>query len=193
MRGKTYKVAHRRRREGKTDYQQRLRLVKSGKPRFVVRKSVNNLTCQVIEYLPDGDKTLVSVNSKDVSKLGWKGNPGNLPGAYLVGLLCGVKAGKNKVKEAVLDTGLYVSTPASRIYSALKGAVDAGLKIPHSEDILPKDDRIKGEHIANLAKKLKTEKPDEYKKRFSVYIKNKIPPEDLSKHFEEVKKKILKK
>lgn len=193
MRGKTYKVAHRRRREGKTDYQQRLRLVKSGKPRFIVRKSVNNLTCQVIEYLPDGDKTLVSVNSRDVSKLGWKGNPGNLPGAYLVGLLCGVKAGKNKVKEAVLDTGLYVSTPASRIYSALKGAVDAGLQIPHSEDILPNDDRIKGEHIANLAKKLKTEKPDEYKKRFSVYIKNKVNPEDIPKHFEEVKKKILKK
>lgn len=193
MRGKTYKVAHRRRREGKTDYQQRLRLVKSGKPRFVVRKSVNNVTCQVIEYSPDGDKTLVSVNSKNVSKLGWKGNPGNLPGAYLVGLLCGVKAGKSKVKEAVLDTGLYVSTPASRIYSALKGAVDSGLQIPHSEDILPKDDRIKGEHIANLAKKLKTEKPDEYKKRFSVYIKNKVPPENLPKHFEEVKKKILKK
>lgn len=193
MRGKTYKVAHRRRREGKTDYKQRLRLVKSGKPRFVVRKSVNNLTCQVIEYSPEGDKTLVSVNSKDVSKLGWKGNPGNLPGAYLVGLLCGVKAGKSKVKEAVLDTGLYVSTPASRIYSALKGAVDAGLKIPHSDDILPKDERIRGEHISNLAKELKAENPDEYRKRFSVYLKNKITPEDMAKHFEDVRKKILKK
>ena len=104
-----------------------------------------------------------------------------------------MKAGKSRVKEAVLDTGLYVSTPASRIYSALKGAVDAGLQIPHSEEILPKDERIKGEHIAALAKKLKTEKPDEYKKRFSVYIKNKIPPENLPKHFEEIKKKILKK
>ncbi len=193
MRGKTRAVAHRRRREGRTDYRQRLRLLKSGKPRFVVRKSANNITCQIVQYSSDGDRTLVSVNSRDAVKLGWKGNPGNLPGAYLVGLLCGVRAGKIKVKEAVLDTGLYVSTPASRIYSALKGAVDAGLKIPHSEEILPKGERIRGDHIAGLAKKINAEKPDEYKFRFSLYLKNKVPPEDLPKHFEEVRKKILKK
>jgi large subunit ribosomal protein L18 len=193
MRGKTYIVAHRRRREGLTDYRKRLGLLKSGNPRFVVRKSVNNLTCQIIQYSPEGDKTIVSVNSGDVKKLGWKGNPGNLPGAYLVGLLCGVRAGKKKVKEAVLDSGLYISTPGSRIYSALKGAIDSGLKIPHSEEILPKDERIRGEHIANIAKKIKAEKPDEYNKRFSVYLKNKLPPENLPRHFEEVRKKILKK
>ncbi len=193
MRGKTYIVAHRRRREGKTDYKQRLRLLKSGKPRFVVRKSINNVTCQIVEYSKDGDKTIVSVNSNDVKKLGWKGNPGNLPAAYLVGLLCGSRANKKKIKDAVLDSGLYVSTPGSRIYSALKGAVDSGLKISHSEEILPKNERIKGEHIAALAKKIKSEKPDEYKKRFSIYLKNKISPENLPKHFDEVKKKILKK
>lgn len=193
MRGKTYIVAHRRRREGRTDYKQRLRLLKSGKPRFVVRKSVNNVTCQIVEYSRDGDKTIVSVNSKDIEKLGWKGNAGNLPGAYLVGLLCGSRANKKKIKDAVLDTGLYISTPGSRIYSALKGAIDSGLQIPHSEEILPKEERIKGEHIAALAKKLKSENLGEYKKRFSVYLKNKVSPENLPKHFDEVRKKILKK
>jgi large subunit ribosomal protein L18 len=193
MRGKTYVVAHRRRREGKTNYKQRLRLLKSGELRLVVRRSANNVTCQIIEYLRDGDKTIVSVNSKDVAKFGWKGNPGNLPGAYLVGLLCGQMASKKKIKNAVLDTGLYVSTPGSRIYSALKGAVDAGLQIPHSDDVLPKDERFNGGHIAELAKKMKSEEPDEYKKRFSVYLKNKVLPEDLPKHFDEIKKKILKK
>lgn len=193
MRGKTQVVAHRRRREGLTDYKQRIRLLKSGKPRFVVRKSINNVTCQIVEYSKDGDKTIVSVNSNDVKKLGWKGNPGNLPASYLVGLLCGSRANKKKIKDAVLDSGLYVSTPGSRIYSALKGAVDSGLKIPHSEEILPKEERIKGEHIAALAKKIKSEKPDEYKKRFSIYLKNKLSPENLPKHFDEVRKKILKK
>jgi large subunit ribosomal protein L18 len=193
MRGKTYIVAHRRRREGRTDYKQRLRLLKSGKPRFIVRKSINNVTCQIVEYSRDGDKTIVSVNSKDIEKLGWKGNPGNLPGAYLVGLLCGSRANKKKIKDAVLDSGLYISTPGSRIYSALKGAIDSGLQIPHSEDILPKNERIKGEHIAALAKKLKSENPGEYKKRFSLYLKSKVTPENLPKHFDEVKKKILKK
>ena len=193
MRGKTYIVAHRRRRKGLTDYKQRLRLLKSGKLRFVVRRTINNVTCQIVEYSQDGDKTLVSVNSKDVAKLGWKGNPGNLPGAYLVGLLCGQMAGKKKVKDAVLDTGLYVSTPGSRIYSALKGVVDAGIQIPHSEEIFPKNERLNGTHVAELARKLKTEKPDEYKSRFSLYLKNKLNPEDLPKHFDEIKKKILKK
>jgi len=193
MRGKTYIVAHRRRRKGLTDYKQRLRLLKSGKPRFVVRKSLNNMTCQIIEYSHDVDKTLVSVNSKDIEKFGWKGNTGNLSSAYLVGLLCGLLAKKKKIKDAVLDSGLYVSTPGSRIYSALRGAIDSGLQIPHSEDILPKSERIRGEHIASLAKKLKSENPNEYKKRFSVYLKNKVPPETLPKHFDTVKKKILKK
>jgi large subunit ribosomal protein L18 len=193
MRGKTYIVAHRRRREGKTDYRQRLRLMKSGKPRFVVRKSLNNVTCQIIEYSPDGDRTLVSVNSGDIAKLGWKGHSGNLPSAYLTGLLCGTKAGKMKVKQAVLDAGLYISTPASRIYAALKGALDAGLEIPHSEEILPKEERIRGEHIAAFAGKLKSENPDEYRKRFSAYLRNKILPETIPKHFDEVRKKIVKK
>jgi hypothetical protein len=33
------------------------------------------------------------------------------------------------------------------LYAALKGAIDAGLKIPYNEEILPSEDRIKGEHI----------------------------------------------
>lgn len=188
-----YVVAHRRRRKELTDYRHRLTILKSKKPRLVVRRSINNMTCQIIEYSRDGDKTIVSVNSKNLSKFGWKGNPGNLPGSYLVGLLCGVEAHKKKIKNVVLDSGLFVSTPGSRIYSALKGAIDSGLEIPHSDGILPKEDRIKGAHIAELAKKMKSENPKEYEKRFSAYLKNKTPPENLPKHFDEVKKKILKK
>ncbi|MGM0388528.1 MAG: 50S ribosomal protein L18, partial [Natrinema limicola] len=37
--GPRYKVPMRRRREVRTDYHQRLRLLKSGKPRLVARKS----------------------------------------------------------------------------------------------------------------------------------------------------------
>jgi hypothetical protein len=35
----------------------------------------------------------------------------------------------------------------SRIYAALKGAVDAGLEIPYNPEVLPDDSRISGEHI----------------------------------------------
>ena len=97
-RGKKTVVPHRRRRELKTDYHKRFRLLKSGNPRIVVRKSVKNISCQVVEYQPSGDKTLFSADSKELKKLGWNAGAGNIPAAYLTGLLCGTRA-KGKIKE----------------------------------------------------------------------------------------------
>ncbi|MBL7206391.1 MAG: 50S ribosomal protein L18 [Candidatus Aenigmarchaeota archaeon] len=185
----TYKMAHRRRREKKTDYKLRFRLLKSGKLRFVIRKSNNNISCQLIEHDSKGDKILASVSNKDIKKLGWKGHGGSIPSAYLVGRLC---ASKEKGKDAILDMGLQRSTKGSRIYAAVKGAIDAGLNIPCSKDILPNDKRAKGDHIVQFALKLKKENPDKYKKDFSVYLKAGLNPEDLAKHLEEILAKIKK-
>jgi len=185
-------VPHRRRREQRTDYRQRLRLLKSRKPRFVVRASVNSITCQIVSHDPKGDRTLVSATSLELKKHGWKGHSGNLPSAYLTGFLACQKAKKHKVKEAILDMGLHISVKGSRIYASLKGAIDSGLEIPHSADILPSEERIKGGHISKYAELLKKEKPQEYEKRFSQYIKGSLPPEDLPRHFEEVKAKLAK-
>ena len=140
-------IKHRRRREQKTDYRKRLGLVKSGKVRLVIRKSLDNMRIQFVEYTPQGDVTLVSVLSNQLKKLGWNNSSGNLPASYLTGYLAGKKALQKKIKEAILDTGLQTSTKGSRIYAALKGVVDAGVNIPHSKDILPEEKRIKGSHI----------------------------------------------
>jgi large subunit ribosomal protein L18 len=192
QRFKTRKTQHRRRREGRTNYVQRLSLLKSGQPRLVIRRSANNIVCQVIKHDTKGDKTLFTVSAKDLKKAGWKAHCGSIPAAYLIGLICGAEAKGKKVHEAVLDMGLHTSTKGSRIYAAVKGVVDGGLKVPHSEEILPDKARISGKHIADYATKLKSGKPQVYKKQFSLYIKNKITPEDIVKHFEEIKKKILK-
>jgi len=184
-------VPHRRRREAKTDYRARLKLLKSSRPRFIVRKSSNSITCQVASYGTAGDRIIVSVNSMHVKKSGWKGHTGNLPAAYLTGYLCGLNAKKSGISEAVLDTGLYKSTKGSRLYAALKGVLDAGINIPHSVDVLPADDRISGKHIAVYAEKLKKENPEKYGKIFSDYIKNKLPPESLPAHFSSVKQKLF--
>jgi large subunit ribosomal protein L18 len=148
-------LPHRRKREGKTDYRLRLRLLKSGKPRLVVRKSLKNITCQIVRYEVEGDRTIVSSHSGELKKFGWKFHGGNIPSAYLTGLLCAEKAKKHRINNAVLDIGLYTSTPGNRLYSALKGAVDGGLEIPHSGEILPKPERFAGKHIAEYNKKLK--------------------------------------
>lgn len=192
VRRKVRRIPHRRRREKKTDYRLRLRLLKSGKSRFAIRRTSNNLTCQIVKYSQNGDNIIVSVNSSHLRKIGWKGHTGNVTAAYLTGLLCGEKAKKLKINEAVLDIGLHTSTKGSRIYAALKGALDSGLKIPHSPDILPPEERVSGKHIADYAAKIKKEGQAKYKKIFSSYLKNKIPPETVPAHFATIKKKIAK-
>jgi large subunit ribosomal protein L18 len=184
------RLPHRRKREGKTDYHLRLRLLKSKKTRFVVRRSVGNMICQLINYDARGDKVLVSADSKELASYGWKGGTGNIPAAYLTGLLCAQKAKKHKTKHAILDIGLFKSTPGSRIYATLKGALDGGLEIPHSEDVLPKEDRLSGKHIAGHALLLK-KSPTRYNSYFSGYAKRKSVPEDMEKAFNSAKKKIM--
>ncbi len=186
--GPTYRVPFRRRREGKTNYRKRLKLLLSGKPRLVVRKSNQHILAQIVVYDPKGDRTIVSAHSNELrKKYGWKGNTKNLPACYLVGLLIGFKSLKKGIKEAILDIGLTPATKGGRVFAVLKGAVDAGLKVPYGEEILPSEDRIRGEHIARYAEML----GEEAKKRFSLYYERGLDPRDLPKHFEEVKQKIL--
>jgi len=156
-----YIMKLKRRIENKTDYKKRLALIKSGKARLVIRKSLSNISVQFIEFNPEGDKTLASAFSAELKKFGWE-KTGNVSGAYLTGFLAGKKAKSKKINEAILDLGLQTSTKGSRLYAALKGVLDSGINVSHSEEILPDENRIKGKHIS----------------------------EDLEKKFEDVKKKI---
>ncbi len=145
--GPTYVMKYRRRRKGLTNYNKRLKLLKSGKPRFVVRVSNNSTICQVVEYKPDGDNTLISFDSLKLKNYDYKGHTGNVTAAYFAGFACGLISIKKGIKEVILDTGLHRLTKGCRIYAALKGAVDAGLKIPHNEKVFPQERRIQGYHI----------------------------------------------
>lgn len=186
----TYTLPFRRKVSGKTNYRSRMKLLLSGKPRLVARLSSKNAVAQLVETRPEGDKILVSASSKQLAKLGWKANTGNISAAYLVGLMLAKKASKAKIEEAVLDIGFQTSIHGSRLYALLKGLVDGGLDIPHSEEIFPSDDRVAGKHIAAHAKELKSKDSEKYKKYFSAYLKGGINPEELDKHFEATKKKV---
>ena len=52
-------------------------------------------------------------------------------------------------EEAVLDVGLAATPVGGRVFAALKGMVDAGLEVPHGEQVLPEEDRINGAHIGD--------------------------------------------
>ena len=137
-------LTYKRKRQGKTNYKKRLALLKSNKPRFVVRRFSNSILAQIVIYKPSGDQVIVTARSNNLKKLGWAHHKGNLSAAYLTGTLCAKKAKEKDIQEAILDMGNHISVKGSAVYSALKGAIDAGLKIKHSKEVLPSEDRIKG-------------------------------------------------
>src|SRR5208337_122220 len=84
--GSRYFVPFRRRREGKTDYYQRTRLVVADAPRMVVRKTNRHIIVQLVVAEMDGDRTLVAANSAELETYGYKGSMSNTPAAYLTGI-----------------------------------------------------------------------------------------------------------
>ncbi|MEM2937429.1 MAG: 50S ribosomal protein L18 [Candidatus Bathyarchaeia archaeon] len=186
-----YCVPYRRKREGKTNYRKRKATVISGKPRLVVRGTLKNVTAQIVVAKPHGDEILVSAHSRELLKnYGWRAPRGNLSAAYLTGLLCGLKAKAKGIKEAILDIGLHSPSKGSRVFAVLKGVLDAGLNMPHNEEKLPDEKRIRGEHIANYAKTLSAN-TEKYLSTFSKYLESKVPPESLPQHFAEVKEAVI--
>jgi large subunit ribosomal protein L18 len=141
----------RRRREARTNYHQRLRLLKSGKPRLVARKSNRHVRAQLILTGPQGDQTIASATSEDLAEYGWEAPTGNLPAAYLTGLLAGKRAVEAGLESAVLDIGLNTATPGNKVFAVQEGVIDAGLEVPHNDEVFADWERTRGEHIAEYA------------------------------------------
>lgn len=152
------KTPRRRRLEGKTDYKLRLEILKSGRLRLVIRKSNRYITAQIVDSEDAQDKILVGFNSKLLLTKGWpeemSGSLKSLPAAYLTGFVLGKMALKSKIQEAIVDMGMYRNVPNSKIYAVIRGARDAGLEIPCSEEVLPKLENIKNEKIAKIFDKI---------------------------------------
>jgi large subunit ribosomal protein L18 len=149
--GARYFVPFRRRKEGRTDYYARLKLLLSDTPRMVVRKTNRQVIIQLVVPEVEGDRTLVSAYSKELVELGYQGSTSSTPAAYLTGMLFAKKALAAGYDEAILDIGLARAQKGARVFAALKGAVEAGLEVPHGEEILPEDERTSGAVIAEYA------------------------------------------
>ena len=189
--GASYRVQFRRRREGKTDYKARKALVMSRLPRVVTRASLKHINVQVIEATPTGDKVIASANSQELKKYKWQAACGNVPSAYLTGLLCGVRAVDKGVKKAVADIGLHQPTKGARIFASLRGFVDTGVEVPHSMEKLPDEKRLVGQHIANYAKDMASSDTQLFEKTFSKYLKSNLSPEKIPEYFNATKTNIV--
>lgn len=145
--GPRYRVAFRRRREGRTDYRTRLALIKSRKTRVVVRRGSRTITVQFVDFNEKGDIVRAAATSHDLEQHGWAKGTTATPAAYLTGLLAGSRAKALGIGEAVLDLGRAQPVKGGRLFAALKGVLDAGVAVPHDAKVLPDPKRLQGEHL----------------------------------------------
>ena len=160
--GRNQRLRFKRRRNAETDYHRRSRMLRGGVPRAVVRVSNTQVTCQLVAYEPEGDRVLESITGKSlVDSHKWPPDASrkSVPACYLAGFAMATSAISSGHSQAIMDIGLAASSSGNRAYAALKGMIDAGMEIPHSEDVLPSEERINGEHIGDgIAKAVATTK-----------------------------------
>lgn len=223
---KRFQVKFRRRREGKTDFYARKRLVvqdknkyNTPKYRMIVRFSNTDICCQIAYSRLEGDYIVCAAYSHELPRYGVKVGLTNYAAAYCTGLLLARrilnKFNLDKIYEGTtevdgeyfceedkddapgafrccLDVGLARTSTGAKVFAAMKGAVDGGLDIPHSEKRFPGYDNeskelnaevhrnhIFGIHVANYMKSLQEEDEEAYKRQFSRFIKNKVTADSM--------------
>jgi large subunit ribosomal protein L18 len=162
--------------------------IKSSTARLVVRNSNKGVQAQVILFEPKGDRTVACANSKELEEFGWLAQS-NTPTAYLVGLMAGMRAKKKGISEFHLDIGLSSPTKGRILFAAAYGAKDAGLSA-NIGDGLVDSKRIKGEHISEYAKMLKSQDPAKFARLFGRYVAKSIDVMALPALFEKTKERI---
>jgi len=236
---KRFQVKYRRRREGKTDYRARRRLVtqdknkyNSPKYRLVVRFSNKDICAQIIYSRINGDYVMAAAYGHELPRYGVKAGLTNYASAYAVGLLLsrrlltklkladrypGLKEATGaifNVEElpdgprpftALLDVGLVRTSTGHRVFAVMKGAVDGGLHIPHTEKRFPgynKEDkkfdaaelkkRIFGGHVADYMKSLQGSDQEAYQVHFSRFIKEGVKAEGIEEMYKKAHAAIRK-
>jgi len=228
---KRYQVKFKRRRQGKTNYARRRKLLKRDKNKYdtpkyrlVVRITNTRVITQIVNATLTGDEITCAAYSDELTRYGVKLGHKNYAAAYCTGLLLarrvlqqfGLDKKYGGVTEvtgewhenvpeedddpnpltAYLDIGLARASTGANIFAVLKGAVDGGLNVPHSErrfrgwDSSANDgegdydpevhrDSIFGKPVADYMRLLKEENEEAYQKQFSRYIKEGINADDL--------------
>jgi len=145
------KVSKRRRKENKTDYLNRIKLLKSNIPRVVFRKTNKYLIVQYVESKNAQDTIKIGITTKDLSKYGWpnefKGSLKSIPASYLIGFLMAKKISKEKLEKPIIDFGMARTLHKTKIYGFIKGLMDGGIHVSDKENIFPEEDRIKGKSL----------------------------------------------
>lgn len=136
---RNFKVKLRRRREGKTDYQQRRNLLRQDvnkfgavKSRLVVRFTNSKVICQIVKAFVDGDRVVASADSTELKKFGVTFGLTNYFAAYATGMLCARRAlGVNGLSHYEVNTEIgehKLTEDVDDERRAYKVFLDVGLK-----------------------------------------------------------------
>jgi len=114
---KRYQTKYRRRREAKTDYYARRRLIQQDKNkyeakkyRFVVRITASRVICQITYATPVGDHVICPADSHELKRFGLTAGLTNYASAYATGLL----TARRVLKQLKLDS-LYEGVTGDEI------------------------------------------------------------------------------
>jgi len=184
---------YRRRREGKTDYHLRKKVIASRLPFVTIRISNKNVLLQVVRAEPRGDIVVGSVQSRQLQKFGWPLSRKNIPACYLCGLMLGLRVKEKVGSRAIVYMGIEPYVVGSRAAAAVKGLIAGGLKVEVDPETFPDDGKIRGEHIVSYVRRLKSSDIDLYNRRFSGYVREGVDVEELSNVFDKVRKAIVEK
>ena len=145
------KTIRKRRKQAKTNYHKRMKLLKSEKPRLVLRKTNKYLIGQYVSSTAAQDKVVFGISTKERLKNGWPkertGSLKTLSASYLLGILIGKKILSSKLDAPIFDFGLQRVIRGSKIQAFIKGVFDAGIKIKCNKESFPDDKRIEGIHL----------------------------------------------
>jgi large subunit ribosomal protein L18 len=143
----------RRRKENRTDYLKRLKLLKGDKPRVIFRKTNRYIISEYIKSEEAQDSVVFGFDSRKLKEYGWpdnsQGSLKSITASYLIGYLTGKMIIKQKLEAPILDAGMNRAIHKNKIYAFLKGIIDAGIKINCKKEFFPEDSRINGEHLKN--------------------------------------------
>ena len=132
-------------RNEKTNYKKRKIMLMSKRDFITINVTNENTQVQILKPEITGDKVIASAHSRFLLKDGWKGSRKNIPAAYLTGYFAGKKALSQGVDNAIVYSGTRKYT--QRMAAGVKGIIDAGIKVPSSEEAFPSEERINGEHL----------------------------------------------
>ncbi|CAA0809815.1 60S ribosomal protein L5-2, partial [Striga hermonthica] len=195
------------------------------KYRFVVRFTNKDIIAQVVSASITGDHVLSAAYAHELPYFGLEVGLTNYAAAYCTGLLLARRvlkklemdqeyegnveatgedysvepAESRRPFRALLDVGLLRTTTGNRVFGALKGALDGGLDIPHSDKRFAgfnKDNKqldpevhrkyIYGGHVAAYMNTLMEDEPEKYQSVFSQYIKKGVEADNIEALYKKV-------